>query len=133
MTNEKNWIVNTWNHEVNDWQEAARFETYDEAVDWAIKTYGLHGDYTFENALVTARQAKRAEFGTGEAIYTTTDDFPAEIEHYGRRWYRTEYEYTTVDTGMKNYRYETFDTDRDIRLFVDAAGHIWNEEELGIL
>lgn len=77
--------------------------------------------------------AKRAEFGTGEAIYTTADDFPAEIEHYGRRWYRTEYEYTTVDTGMKNYRYETFDTDRDIRLFVDAAGHIWNEEELGIL
>ena len=56
MANEKNWIVNTWNHEVNDWQEAARFETYDEAVDWAEKTYGLHGDYTFENALETRRR-----------------------------------------------------------------------------
>ena len=34
---------------------------------------------------------------------------------------------------MTNYLYETFDTDDDIRLYIDAAGHIWNEEELGIL
>ena len=129
MANEKHWIVKTWSNEANNWQEAARFETYDEAVDWAVKTYGLHGDYTFENAL----QAKRAAFGTGEVIYTTADDFPAEIDHYGRHWHRTEYEYTTVETGMTNYRYETFDTDDDIRLFIDAAGNIWNEEEIGII
>lgn len=133
MANKKHWIVKTWNNEASDWQEAARLETFDAAVQWAEENIGLHGDYTFENELETALQAKRAAFGTGEVIYPTADDFPAEIDHNGRHWHRTEFEYTTVETGMTNFEYTTYDTDRDIRLFIDAAGNIWNEEELGIL
>lgn len=131
MANEKNWIVNTWGGE--DWQEAARFETYDEAVDWAIKTYGLHGDYTFENALETTMQAKRDAFGTGEVIYTTAEDFPARVKCNGRIWIKTPYEMEFGETGMVNYLYETYDTDDDVRLYIDAAGNIWDETELGIL
>lgn len=83
---------------------------------------------------MTAREIKRrkAEFGTGEVIYHRTKDYPYELDHGGFHWYRTQYEYTVTETGMSNYLYETFDTDDDVRLFIDAAGHIWDETELGI-
>ena len=78
-------------------------------------------------------EAKRAAFGTGTVIYKEADDFPDTIKSSGMLWYRTMYEYETVKTGMKNYLYETFDTDRDIRLYIDAAGNVWDEAEMGIL
>lgn len=76
---------------------------------------------------------KKKAFGHGEIIYRNPCDYPDSLTSNGRCWYRTCYEYTMVDTGMANYLYSTCDTDEDIRLFVDAAGHIWDESELGIL
>ena len=75
---------------------------------------------------------KMTEFGTGEIIYHSEEEFPKRLEHNGYNWHRTQYEYTVAATGMNNYLYETYDSDDDIRLFIDAAGHIWDETELGI-
>ncbi len=132
MANEKYWIVKTWDSEEGGWKEAARFETLDEAAAWAGKNLGPRSDYTFEDERETERQAKRAAFGTGEVKYNSKEDFPDQIDYCGMHWYRTEYDYT-FETGMKNLRYETNDTDDDVRLYIDAAGNIWCEEELGIL
>ena len=80
-----------------------------------------------------AREVKRQAFGTGKQVYKAENDYPFELDNGGMHWYRTNCEYYTVKTGMQNYLYITYDTERDIRLFVDAAGNIWNEAELGIL
>ena len=80
-----------------------------------------------------AREAKRQAFGTGKPVYKAESDYPFELDNGGMHWYRTSQEYHTVKTGMQNFLYITYDTDRDIRLFVDAAGNIWNEDKLGIL
>ena len=79
------------------------------------------------------REAKRLAFGTGKPVYKKKNDYPFELDNGGMHWYRTNREYHTVKTGMQNFLYITYDTDRDIRLFVDAAGNIWNEDKLGIL
>lgn len=80
-----------------------------------------------------AREEKRQAFGTGKQVYRNESDYPFELDSSGMHWYRTNQEYHTVKTGMQNFLYITYDTDRDIRLFVDAAGNIWDEAELGIL
>ena len=79
------------------------------------------------------REAKRQAFGTGKQVYRKENDYPFELDDGGMHWYRTNQENHTVKTGMQNFLYITYDTDRDIRLFVDAAGNIWNEDKLGIL
>ena len=48
-------------------------------------------------------------------------------------WYRTTYSYTFRATGRVNYLYDTYDREEDLRLYVDAAGNIWDEKESGIL
>ena len=79
---------------------------------------------------------KEDEFGYGHVIYDSIDEFPRTILYGGKRYYRTQYsEMRFYDTGMTTCRYETLDTDdnRDVRLYMDAAGHIWDEDILGIL
>lgn len=78
---------------------------------------------------------KNAEsrFGYGEIKYHSENEFPFVLEYNGCRWYRTKYAYTFWATGMVNYLYDTDDRERDLRLYVDAAGNIWDEMERGIL
>lgn len=76
-------------------------------------------------------QEKR--FGYGRVKYHKESDFPYEIDYDGCHWYRTPYRYTFRETGMENYLYETCDREEDLRLYVDAAGNIWDEKEHGIL
>jgi hypothetical protein len=73
------------------------------------------------------------KFGYGKIRYQSGNDFPAEFEYNGCHWYRSGYSYTFRETGMENYLYTTYDRDEDLRLYVDAAGHIWDEKEKGIL
>lgn len=77
---------------------------------------------------------KENEFGYGDIIYDSIDEFPKTLSYGGKRYYRTrDSEMEFYDTGMTTCRYETLDTDRDVRLYMDAAGHIWDEDILGIL
>lgn len=78
---------------------------------------------------------KENEFGYGDVIYNSIHEFPKTISYKGKRYYRTRYsEMEFYDTGMTVCRYETIDPDdRDVRLYMDAAGHIWDEDILGIL
>ena len=71
-------------------------------------------------------------FGTGKVIFHCKEEFPSELDYNGCHWYRSEYEYTVIATGMSNFLYETYDREEDLRLYVDAAGHIWDEKEAGI-
>lgn len=73
------------------------------------------------------------QFGYGKVIYKQENDFPAVIQHNGCFWHRTKYSYEFTKTGMRNYLYETEDREEDLRLYVDAAGHIWDEKENGIM
>lgn len=72
-------------------------------------------------------------FGHGKIIYRKETDFPDVLQYGGCSWYRTRFRYTYEETGMQNYLYETDDRNEDLRLYVDAAGHIWDEQERGIL
>ena len=76
---------------------------------------------------------KEQAFGYGKAKYQREEDFPYELDYNGCHWHRTPYGYTFRETGMENYLYETYDREEDLRLYVDAAGNIWDEKEHGIL
>ena len=76
-------------------------------------------------------QEKR--FRYGRVKYHKESDFPYEIDYNGCHWHRTPYGYTFRETGMENYLYESYDREEDLRLYVDAAGNIWDEKEHGIL
>lgn len=76
---------------------------------------------------------KENRFGYGEVVYHSEKDFPYELDHNGCHWYRSAYAYTFRATGMTNYLYNTYDRKEDLRLYVDAAGNIWDEKESGIL
>ena len=69
----------------------------------------------------------------GKAKYQREEDFPYELDYNGCHWYRTTYSYTFRATGRVNYLYDTYDREEDLRLYVDAAGNIWDEKESGIL
>lgn len=73
------------------------------------------------------------QYGYGEAIFRTKEDFPEELDHNGCHWYRTQWKYTATNTGMPNYLYETTDRREELRLYVDAAGRIWDEKDCGVL
>lgn len=79
------------------------------------------------------KQTKDNRFGYGEIKYQSEKEFPFELDYNGCHWYRSTYAYTFRATGMVNYLYETYDREEDLRLYVDAAGHIWDEKEKGIL
>ena len=63
---------------------------------------------------------KEQAFGYGKAKYQREEDFPYELDYNGCHWYRTTYN-------------DTYDREEDLRLYVDAAGNIWDEKESGIL
>ena len=73
------------------------------------------------------------KFGYGKIKYHNRNEFPEELDYNGCHWYRSIYEYTFVNTGMPSYIYWTYDREEDLRLYVDAAGNIWDEKECGIL
>lgn len=76
---------------------------------------------------------KEQAFGYSKAKYQREEDFPYELDYNGCHWYRTTYSYTFRATGRVNYLYDTYDREEDLRLYVDAAGNIWDEKESGIL
>lgn len=76
---------------------------------------------------------KKTESGYGEIIYKEDSDFPEEINYNGYQWHKTVFRYTFGKTGMVNFQYETDDRVEDLRLYLDAAGNIWDEMEKGIL
>lgn len=76
---------------------------------------------------------KKSTFGYGKIIYKEDKDFPDRLKYNGCNWTKTIFRYTFRKTGMVNFEYETDDRDRDLRLYLDAAGNIWDEEEMGIL
>ena len=78
-------------------------------------------------------RTKKNRFGHGKVKYHNAQEFPSTIEYNGCFWYRTAYGFTFVETGMEGFEYGTYDREEDLRLYVDAAGNIWDEKELGIL
>ena len=80
-----------------------------------------------------ASSREKSRFGYGRIKYHREADFPDVLDYNGCRWYRTVYKYTFRATGMENYLYETCDREEDLRLYIDAAGNIWDEKERGIL
>lgn len=79
------------------------------------------------------KNTEESRFGYGKVKYHSEAEFPRELDYNGCHWYRSRYAYRFRATGMVNYRYETYDRERDLRLFVDAAGNIYDEAEQGIL
>ena len=75
---------------------------------------------------------RRHSFGTGKVKYHAETEFPDLLEHDGCLLVRTD-KYAFVSTGMTTFRYETEGRAEDLRLYVDAAGHIWDEKTDGIL
>lgn len=93
------------------------------------------GEYDTEELENRARWIEEAiedfedpeEFGTGDVVYT--DNFPETVQ-VGRYTYKlTEYTYTDANTGMLIAEY---DRPCDyLRVYMDAAGHIWDEHVKG--
>lgn len=78
------------------------------------------------------RDAKTG-FGYGKVKYRTEEDYPKGLFYNGCLWRRTPFQYTFQKSGMANFLYETDDRKEDLRLYVDAAGNIWDEKEKGII
>lgn len=76
-------------------------------------------------------EKKKSAYGFGPIIYKSSDAFPDRISSNGLTWYKTAEEYET-ETGMQSFLYSAPGADPERRLFIDAAGNIWNETELGI-
>ena len=79
------------------------------------------------------KKALRKAFGTGEIKYKKPDDFPSELHYNGCCWRRSRFQNMAFNIDMWNYLYVTNDRKLDYRLYVDAAGNIWDEAELGLL
>ena len=71
------------------------------------------------------RRTKKTEYGYGKVIYKSIQDFPDRITLDGETWYKTGFEYETVNTGMMAAQYyadaELDDDSR--RVYMDAAGN----------
>lgn len=94
---------------------------------------GKQSEYVTTKTKGDITMKKKSGFGYGRIKYQKAEDFPYEIDYNGCHWYRTMYDYTFIETGMVNFLYETYDREEDLRLYMDAAGHIWDEKEKGIL
>lgn len=85
------------------------------------------------NRLKAMKYTDLDQYGYGEVIFHSEEEFPAELDHNGCHWFRSRWEYAAANTGMQNFLYETYDRKEDLRLYVDAAGRIWDEKDCGIL
>jgi hypothetical protein len=75
---------------------------------------------------------KKTPFGHGTVKYRTDDDFPDLLNHDGGVWVR-RYRCKFLKTGMTLFEYESGAREEDLRVYLDAAGHIWDEKTDGIL